>query len=52
MSDSNDDLKWYEYLFVGVLIIFAGAVMTITAVILALLQPKLWWEAFRGEKGK
>lgn len=52
MSDSNDEPKWYEYLFAGALIIFAAGAMAITAVILVLLQPKLWWEAFRNEKRK
>lgn len=52
MSDSNDELKWYEALFAGLLIIFAAGVMVITAVILVLLQPKLWWEALRNKEGK
>jgi len=51
MSDSNE-LKWYQYAFAGVFIIFAAIAMTTTAVILVLVQPKLWLEAFKNEKGK
>jgi len=52
MSNSNDELPWYGYAFAGVFIIFAAIAMTTTAVILVLVQPKLWLEAFKNEKGK